>query len=233
MPIQAYLRRPNLARYPFVFVIAYGRSGSTLLQGLLNSLPGYCIRGENGGALQAVFQAHNRLKLARRQFGRKPTDPTFAWYGADRVSPRRFASTCVDAFFDSCLNVPEGARCCGFKEIRHTPKEMDDRQFTRYLDFLRRYFPGAAFIFNVRNAEDTASSGWWRKTDRAETIAVLEQTISRFKTFAESRTGTFVFDYDQLRADSGYGRGLLEFLGEDYDTETLRHVLATRHSRIA
>ena len=31
--------------------MTYGRSGSTLVQGLLNSIPGYLIRGENSAAL--------------------------------------------------------------------------------------------------------------------------------------------------------------------------------------
>src|SRR5688572_1085508 len=33
-----------------LFIVTYGRSGSTLLQGVLNSIPGYLIRGENDGA---------------------------------------------------------------------------------------------------------------------------------------------------------------------------------------
>ena len=32
--------------FGYLFVVTYGRSGSTLLMGLLNSIPGYLIRGE-------------------------------------------------------------------------------------------------------------------------------------------------------------------------------------------
>jgi hypothetical protein len=35
------------ARFPNIFVVTYGRSGSTLLQGVLNGIPGFLIRGEN------------------------------------------------------------------------------------------------------------------------------------------------------------------------------------------
>jgi len=31
----------------YVFVVTYGRSGSTLMQGLLNALPGVLVRGES------------------------------------------------------------------------------------------------------------------------------------------------------------------------------------------
>jgi hypothetical protein len=36
----------------YVFIVTYGRSGSTLLQGVLNSIPGYLVRGENRQALR-------------------------------------------------------------------------------------------------------------------------------------------------------------------------------------
>ena len=35
-----------------VFVMTYGRSGSTLLMGILNSIPGWLLRGENRHAMR-------------------------------------------------------------------------------------------------------------------------------------------------------------------------------------
>ena len=42
----------------YVFVMTYGRSGSTLLMGLLNTIPGYLIRGENDDALRFLHDFH-------------------------------------------------------------------------------------------------------------------------------------------------------------------------------
>ncbi len=39
----------------YLFIVTYGRSGSTLLQGILNSIPGYLIRGENRAALFHLY----------------------------------------------------------------------------------------------------------------------------------------------------------------------------------
>ena len=47
-------------RYNFVFIFTYGRSGSTLLMGLLNSLPHYCIRGENNNLLHRLYPVLRR-----------------------------------------------------------------------------------------------------------------------------------------------------------------------------
>lgn len=46
----------------YVFIITYGRSGSTLTQNLLNSLPGYCIRGENSNLLYFLSKAADLCK---------------------------------------------------------------------------------------------------------------------------------------------------------------------------
>ncbi len=44
-----------------VFVVTYGRSGSTLLTGILNSIPGFLIRGENRDAVHHLFLFHQTL----------------------------------------------------------------------------------------------------------------------------------------------------------------------------
>lgn len=41
----------------FVFLVTYGRAGSTLTQKYLNSLPDVCVRGENGNLLYHLFRA--------------------------------------------------------------------------------------------------------------------------------------------------------------------------------
>jgi hypothetical protein len=51
------------------FVVTYGRSGSTLLQGLLNSIPRYCIRGENYNAMFYMFRAYQQLEGGSEEIG--------------------------------------------------------------------------------------------------------------------------------------------------------------------
>ncbi len=45
----------------YLFVMTYGRSGSTLVSGLLNAVPGYLVRGENRNALLHLFRYHQSL----------------------------------------------------------------------------------------------------------------------------------------------------------------------------
>ncbi len=51
--------------------MTYGRSGSTLVQGILDSIPGYLIRGENRDALPHLFAYHQTLVKEAARVTRK------------------------------------------------------------------------------------------------------------------------------------------------------------------
>ena len=229
MPVRKYLERPHLARFPFVFIVTYGRSGSTLLQAILNAIPGYCIRGENYSALFYLFVAGQHIEEAHRKFGRKYTDPSASWFGADRLDPGRFSLGLADVFLDECLKPSVDARCVGFKEIRHLQPDIPDELFPRYLDFIQTAFPGAALIFNVRDIANTANSGWWRDRDFKTLQKQLSSAIERFESYAERRSNCFLFSYDLLTARPEYCENLFDFLGEPFDQASLEELLARRH----
>ena len=225
MSVRRYLQRPNLARFPFVFIVTYGRSGSTLLQGILNSIPGYCIRGENYSALFYLFVATEHVKEARGRFGTQTTDSSASWFGADRLDAEAFSKRLADAFLEACLKPPSDARCVGFKEIRYLQSDIADELFPAYLDFLQSAFPGAALIFNVRNIADTAGSGWWRDRNWKTVTEQLIRAVERFKSYAATRSNCIVFSYDSLIADPTYCRSLFDFLDEPFDREALERTL--------
>ena len=70
-----------------VFVMTYGRSGSTLLMGILNSIPGWLLRGENRHAMRHLYDFH-RSGLAERARvdparASQPTHPVTSAVSAD------------------------------------------------------------------------------------------------------------------------------------------------------
>ena len=73
----------------YLFIMTYGRSGSTLVQGILNSIPGYLVRGENRDALHHLFAYHQTLvkeaaRVTREDGSRLPV--THPFYGMDDFS---------------------------------------------------------------------------------------------------------------------------------------------------
>ena len=222
MPLAKYLKRPCLARFPFAFVVTFGRSGSTLLQGIFNSIPGYCIRGENYSALFYLFVAAQHIEEVHGRFGIQRTDSKASWFGADRLDPEIFSRSLADAFLDACLKPSSDTRCVGFKEIRYLHTDIPDELFAGYLDFLQAAFPGAALIFNGRNVADTALSGWWQNRDPKIVKEQLTRTIERFQSYAAKRSNCILFSYDSLIADAAYCETLFDFLGEPFRSRSGR-----------
>ncbi|MDM4723512.1 hypothetical protein QTQ03_29485 [Micromonospora sp. WMMA1363] len=92
-------RASSARQYQFVFIVTYARSGSTLLAGILNSLPGYRICGENYNALYRLYQADTAIaKACDRYSGDGYLVPQNAWYGVPRIRPHRFRAELVDNF---------------------------------------------------------------------------------------------------------------------------------------
>ncbi|PQO21824.1 hypothetical protein C2I36_16295 [Rhodobacteraceae bacterium WD3A24] len=140
--------RSDLDRLRFVFIVTYGRSGSTLLQSLLNSAPGVMLRGENGNALFHVFRAWKVLEdTAFRGRTSFQSDPDRPWFGAADVAPAKFRDAALRAFVSDVLAPPASARVSGFKEIRYGKDSMNDTEFSGYMEFLLEQFPMARIVF--------------------------------------------------------------------------------------
>ena len=217
----------SAVKYPYIFVITYGRSGSTLLQGLLNAIPGYCIRGENNNVVNAYKLIHERLSLAHKKFsqiGRTPADP---WYGIDGFKEDRHLDALRHLALAQILQPPEDTRCIGFKEIRYAPNMVGD--LSAYLDFMRKLFPGAGFIFNSRNLDSVIASGWWK--NQANPREYLEAFEANMRTAFEKHSAHSCWvHYDDYVADPSALQGLFDFLGEPFDLSLVMDTLATRHS---
>ena len=96
MPKDAACRTVSNDCTKSVFIVTYGRSGSTLVQNMLNALPGACIRGENENLLAPFARAWDMLRHSER--GAKlrdaghATGPATPWYRFEEVTPDRFGA---------------------------------------------------------------------------------------------------------------------------------------------
>ncbi|MBJ3764357.1 sulfotransferase [Maribius pontilimi] len=211
----------------YVFVVTYGRSGSTLIQSLLNTLPGYCIRGENAGTLRHLHAAHAVLMSndAFSGFNRQghETAPTVPWYGAERVDTARYATALADTFVREVLTLPPGTRVAGFKEIRH---HRDAGNVVDYLHFLTDTFPKARIVFNTRDHGAVARSGWWRTMPSGDVARILAEMESDFAAFAARAPARCVtLRYDDYCADPDALRALFDLLDEPFDADLVARVL--------
>ncbi|GAA5037720.1 sulfotransferase [Actinopolymorpha pittospori] len=209
----------------FLFIVTYGRSGSTLLMGLLDGTPGYCIRGENSGALYKLFEYHSAAIQARAQWtGDKPLTATHPWYGIDGYPAAIAAAHMRQLVIDTLLRPEPGTRVAGFKEIRWWQARPDE-----YLAFIETLFPGARFILNTRNLEDVARSRWVRYNPNA--LTELADVETRLREAVEKRGDRgYQVHFDDYVKDPSSLRGLYDWLGEEYDTDRVAKTLSVRHS---
>lgn len=193
--------------------------------GLLNSLPGYCIRGENQGVLYDLFKFHQKILEARASHSTDaPLTPRDAWYGIDEYPEDIAFDRMRSLVVDSLLRPSHDTRVTGFKEIRWWMAQPIE-----YLDFIEAVFPGARFILNTRNLDDVAKSSWYRS--RPDARADLEGVEQRLKdTIARRRDRAYHVHYDDYVANPAVLGGLWEWLGEDFDLDGVTEVLGQRHS---
>ncbi|SDR83144.1 sulfotransferase family protein [Microlunatus soli] len=209
----------------YLFVVAYGRSGSTLLQGILNSIPGYDIHGENRDALHHLYLFHSTLDAQRQRNTRDyELTPTSSWYGIDRYDHARAMDDLRATVIDRMLRPAPHTRVVGFKEIRWWHKDWES-----YLDFLLNLFPGARFVFNTRSHEAVARSKWWGSSP--DPRAELKRYESRMDDMAAHLgEAAYRVHYDSYVADPTVLTGLYDWLGESFDHESISAVMARKHS---
>ncbi len=222
-------------KYPYILVITYGRSGSTLLQGLLNSIDGCLITGENFHFAFPLYQSYRRLLAAKAHVsdgapGSEGAElPRHPFFAARRLSPELFLGDASRLVIGQlrALDESNDALCLGFKEIRYNEAmpELED-----YLDFLRRILPGVAVIFNTRRSEEVARSGWFKKQRRREVIATIERMNRAFHGYADRCPNAFIIDYADCVNKTGRLEALFDFLGAPYSETRVDQVLGTPHS---
>lgn len=216
-----------LTDHRFIFLVTYARSGSTLLQSLLNCAEGVQIRGENQNALFHLFRSYSAVRETggRGRAGRQAS-PDKPWFGAGSVKPQRFLAGLLDRFVNSVLSPDPGIKVTGFKEIRYVPFYMKNEEFEQYMDFLLEHFPGARLIFNSRNAEAVSRSGWHVKEDPVKLMETVRLTDARFAAYAVKSDKVLHMQYDDYVADHSQIRRMYDFLDLPFDADRVEAVFA-------
>lgn len=209
----------------YLFVVTYGRSGSTLLQGVLSSTPGVVIRGENGGVLQQLFLFHDTARGHRERLRRAdPLPASHPWWGIDGYPDAAALRNIRTLLLETVLRPEPDTRVVGFKEIDWMPERLPE-----LLGFTRAVFPGARFVLNTRDLEHVAASKWWaRVPDALSRLQTMErQYVEALEPLGEA---AYRVHYDDYAADPRTLRGLFEWLGEPFDEARVRAVMDVRHS---
>ena len=216
-------------RFRHVLIVTYGRTGSTLLQGVLNSINGLLLRGENANAFYHFFTLHRAMRENARR-GRLTLLPTAPWFGIGEMGPDVLMTELRPLARRLLLGSEAENRAVtalGFKEIRYFDV-VDDLE--DYLDFLEQLFPDVAFIFNTRAHHETVRSAWWADEDPKAMAQAFSGLDAAFASYAADRKNCFEISYADVVGRTARLERLFDFLGAPFDPDRIDAVLAIPHS---
>ncbi|WP_353570636.1 sulfotransferase [Candidatus Albibeggiatoa sp. nov. BB20] len=219
--------------YSSLLIITYGRTGSTLLQGVLNSVDGVLIRGENNNLIFHLFQSYKTIlqnKQEQKYENKAVAASNHPWYGANLPDESLFLNHIQSMLHDLLLAdkiADSNIECYGFKEIRYIDIAEN---LLEYLDFLNKVFPNVAFIFNTRQIDDVMKSGWWKNQSPEEIKHKMTQIEHLFNQYAETHANCFQICYEDVVANGDKVQALFEFIGAEYSSSQIDQVLSIPHS---
>ena len=158
----------------FIFIIAAGRSVSTVLQNLLNNDHNVLISGENNNFFYETFTTYQSLHKQNHSDQRD-----HPWFGFEHFEPSRYVKTIRKLGKKYLLgdHSRKTIQTLGFKEIRLfnlfnsqgadgkknillkkgvTPKA----ELFAYLKYIKELFPDSKTIFLRRKSSEIEQSGW-------------------------------------------------------------------------
>lgn len=218
----------------YLFVVTYGRSGSTLLQGLLNCLPRVLVRGENSLFVLPMYRASAQaMKFRHRHYNHRPRQVQSAFYGLRNLRRTQFR-TATRRLVTGYVLGPEPRSAfdvIGFKEVRW--HEIEPKETEGFFAFMDAAFPGARYLLNERNSEHVATSGFWRRRDDAEAYEAIDRTREIQEFLRHSRPDrTYDCRYEEItsedraRSDAAL-RGIAEFVLGSCDDAVLSRMRDT------
>ena len=223
-----------------VLIVATGRSASTTLQRIVNTIPNSNINGENCNAVACIVKAYLALKKAYHFSPGTEIDPAGPvdaefpkrLYTADELNKMRwkpcwqnsFCMSDVKQHFRSLiLNLldPDGCHTpIGFKEIRWQKEDGG----MHVLDAFRELFPNTKIVCHIKlNVQEQSRSCDWRGNPGA--IEQLQKENTRLREYATTHNNCYLSTTQDL-FDVAQVQAMFAFLGRDLDVEKYKWILA-------
>jgi hypothetical protein len=216
-----------------LYVVTYGRSGSTLLTGYLSLLPGIRLRGENYLFPLPLFDAQSRLKDAASLSYSNRESPSSPWYGSQLFSVARWRRDQERLMLNQLYPRQPIPKTIGFKEIRWWYRVAPE-QFPEVMTWLTNIRAPGAVIFLTRDLDRVMAGAWWARQspeERAHSRAGLEAFEERAKSYAHDHPERSVWvTYEEFTSSPSAAQRVCDLLGVPFSHKTWQKALNTRYS---
>lgn len=224
-----------------LFILGHPRSGTTLVQRLLNSYDDVVIWGEHGAFLKGLSQAfyrvheHPHLWNSPRAWPAKtiPEDKNWSAQGwMNWFDQAQWLETFQK--FMGLIFTPESlkdAKFWGFREVNYITHPTE-----RTFDFLSRAFPNAIFVFVARDFFNVLASikihekasGWRKVKSYAERWKFQNQEL--WKWHNSGKIKSYWLRYEDFIEGRGELLNLLAAMGKNFG-DAQRQILDSKFGR--
>lgn len=211
-----------------VLICATGRSGSTTMQRIINTIPNSNICGENFAAINSLLEFYRRIKdTTINNVPGHMTPFTYDYLIKKNVKPSWYNSynynQMVHMIKMMIINMFKNSATTnlwGFKEIRYDSGNIN------YIKDFKELFPQTKVIIQIReNMESQSKSGWFK--DDKNAIKFLTKTNKELVNFAlANKEWCYLTSFERM-FDRNNLKNLFSFIesGENYDENKITEVL--------
>ena len=211
-----------------VLICATGRSGSTTMQRIVNTIPNSNICGENAGAMNSLLEFYRRIKNSSTKNIPGQFNPASyseligknikpAWYNSYNYPQivQMIQMTIINMFKNKTTT-----NVWGFKEIRYDAGNIN------YIKDFKELFPQTKVIIHIReNISAQSQSGWFKKDKTA--LKFLGKTNNDLINFyRENKEWCFLSSFERM-FDTKNIKHMFYFIGcgEKYDEKAIVDIL--------
>jgi len=183
-----------------VLICATGRSGSTTMQRLINTIPNSNICGENFAAINSLLEFYRRIKNTTIEYVPGHTTPfTYDYLIEKNVKPSWYNSYNLNQIIHmikmtiiTMLKKSEDNNVWGFKEIRY------DNGNINYIKDFKELFPQTKVIIQVRENLNAQSKSSWFKND-PDSLNYLKRYSQELINFAvANKDWCYLITFEQM-----------------------------------
>jgi hypothetical protein len=214
-----------------LIIITHPRSGSTLLMGILNTLKGACIRGENNNLLLGLFRSYKQIIDTKSEFDNTNSyTQNMPWFGYDEIETEIYARGLISNFTKNILSPPSEAFIIGFKEVRYFESFFKSQdELIDYVHFMNNFFINCHIIFLARDSEVSSKSSFNQLNKNAESeIRLFHKNIEAIQE--RLATKSLYLHYENINAELKFVPEIEKFLDVNFDKNKVKAILNIKHS---
>lgn len=211
-----------------VLICATGRSGSTTLQRLINTIPNSNICGENYGAVNSLLEFYRRIKTTTIDYvpgHKKPAkyddiinkNVKPAWYNSYNYDN---IVNMIKIMIINLFKNSEQNNLWGFKEIRYDSGNIN------YIKDFKELFPQTKVIIQVRENLNIQSNSGWFKGDKNALIYLKKTTKELIDFGIKNKEWCYITSFERM-FDRNNLIKIFSFIdsGENYNENKITEVL--------